>query len=108
MRNIDELRGLTAGRLLELWREARSIEDPLERVLLCNVRILMECCRFRGERVYGSEEEALADLTAREMEQLLRLLAEGGGSAAPAEAGGRAEAENPGFDPARFRALEGV
>ena len=32
MREIDELRPLTAGRLLELWQEAReAAEDPLER-----------------------------------------------------------------------------
>ena len=53
MRKMDELRPLTAGRLLALWRECRETEDPLERVLRCNGRILAECCFFRGERVYG-------------------------------------------------------
>lgn len=102
MREMDELRGLTAGRLLELWRDSRNIEDPLERVLICNVRILMEACRLHGERVYGSETEVLADLTAHEMNRLLVRLAEGGGVlSAPA-------AENPGFDTARFQALEGA
>lgn len=105
MREMDELRGLTAGRLLELWRETRDIKDPLERVLLCNVRILMEACRFQGKRVYGSEDEALADLTGREMERLLRRLSEGGGAPGPEM---EAEAKNPGFDPARFRVLEGA
>ena len=40
MRKADELRPLTAGRLLELWREYRETGDPLERVLRCNGRIL--------------------------------------------------------------------
>lgn len=103
MRDIDELRPLTAGRLLELWKEARDIEDPLERVLLCNVRILLECCRCQGKPVYGGEAEALADLTAREMERLLRRLAEGGGiTGRPGE-----DAGNPNFDAARFAALRG-
>ena len=48
MRDVDELRPLTAGRLLELWREGRETEDPLERVLLCNGRILAECCFCQG------------------------------------------------------------
>lgn len=102
MRAVDELWPLTAGRLLELWKEARGIEDPLERVLTCNVRILMECCRFQGQRVYGGEAEALADLTAREMDRLLKRLAEGGG---PLD---RPSGEdNPNFDTARFQALRG-
>ena len=90
MRDIDELRPLTAGRLLELWRQCREAEDPLERVLRCNGRILSECCFFQGERVYGDETEALADLTGREMERLLRRLSEGGGAPGP-----ETEAEEP-------------
>lgn len=106
MRRIDELRPLTAGRLLELWKASREIEDPLERVLVCNVRILLECCRFQGDRVYEDESEALADLTGREIERLLARLAEGGGltDRRPAESG---RAENPAFDKARFEALRG-
>ena len=101
MRTVDELRGLTAGRLLELWRACRKeAEDPLERVLLCNGWILAECCYCRGERVYAGPGEALADLSPRQMERLLLRLAEGG---APAGS----EAENPGFDPARFAELKG-
>ena len=103
MRNIDELRGLTAGRLLELWREARSIEDPLERVLLCNGRILAESCFFRGKPVYGDGTEALEDLTGRQMERLLVKLAEGG-DGRPRE---NWETVNPVFDTARFEALRG-
>ena len=67
MREIDELRPLTAGRLLELWQACREAGDPLERVLLCNGRILSECCFAQGKRVYGDEAEALADLTGRQM-----------------------------------------
>lgn len=98
MREMDELRGLSAGRLLALWRESRG-EDPLERALLCNARILAECCYLRGERVYAGETEVLADLSARQMERLLLRLAEG--ETAPAAGAG-----NPAFDPARFAALE--
>ena len=58
--------------------------------------------------MYGPERKPFGTTPEGETVELLRLRAEGGGSAAPAEAGGRAEAENPGFDPARFRALEGV
>ena len=38
---IDELRPPTAARLLTIWRTCREMaDDPLERVLLCNARIL--------------------------------------------------------------------
>ena len=51
MREVDELRPLTAGRLLAIWREsAREAEDPLERSLLSNARVLAECCWSRGSR----------------------------------------------------------
>ena len=60
MRAVDELRPLTAGRLLELWQACREIGDPLERVLRCNGRIVSECCFFRGERVYRDGAEAPA------------------------------------------------
>lgn len=34
---VDELRPLSAARLLALWRDCReAAEDPLERTLLCN------------------------------------------------------------------------
>lgn len=106
MRETDELRPLTAGRLLELWREYREAGDPLERVLRCNGRILSECCFFRGGRVYADEAEALEDLTGRQMERLLTRLAEGGGPLDRRPGDGPAE-ENPEFDAARFEALRG-
>ena len=106
MRDLDELRPLTAGRLLALWRESREAGDPLERVLLCNGRILAQCCFFHGEPVYRDGAEALEDLTARQVERLLLRLAEGGGRedrpSAPEQ-----DAENPAFDAARFEALRG-
>ena len=102
MREIDELRPLTAGRLLELWQACREAGDPLERGLLCNGRILSECCFAQGKRVYGDEAEALADLTGRQMERLLRRLAEGGGSE---DRRPQAGTVNPEFDAARFAAL---
>ena len=103
MREIDELRPMTAGRLLELWRESRELaEDGLERTLLCNARVLAACCFFQGEPVYGGEMEVLADLTGRQMATLLRRLAEGGAAAAARES------VNPAFDRQRFEALGGV
>ncbi len=104
MKDIGELRPLTAGRLLELWRECREIGDPLERVLRCNGLILSECCFLQGERVYENEMEALEDLTGRQMELLLRRLAESGGPEGHRSENGAAEV-NPGFDPDRFQAL---
>ena len=102
MREIDELRGLTAGRLLELWRESRrTADDPLEQSLLCNARILAECCFCRGQQVYSRETEVLKDLTGRQMERLLRKLSAGGGTV-------EAREENSAFDPARFAALRGT
>lgn len=98
MRDIDELRPLTAGRLLALWREHREAE-PLERALLCNAAVLAESCFFRGEPAFGSGEDILAELTGRQMEELLRTLA-GGARFRPA-------GENPAFDPERFLRLKG-
>ena len=98
MREPDELRQLTAFQLLTIWRECgEAAEEPMERALLCNARVLAECCFCQGEPVFASGEEVLEQLTAREMEVLLRQLADG-----CAPAGG----ENPAFDPARFRRLQ--
>ena len=99
MRDVDELRTLTAGRLLELWRESREAsEDGLERTVICNARVLAACCYFQGEPVYGDETAVLTDLTGRQMESLLTRLAKGGG-------GLPAETVNPAFDQGRFDAL---
>ena len=96
---VDELRGMSAGRLLAIWRETREMtEDPLERSLLCNARVLAECCYRGGERVFADEAAVLTTLTGRQMES---LLARPAGSAAEEFA---AE-ENPSFDRARFEAL---
>ena len=99
MKDVDELRPLTAGRLLAIWRESgREAEDPLERSLLSNARVLAECCWARGELAFPDSGAVLEELTAREMESLLELL------------GGKSEAAqlNPAFDPARFQALREV
>lgn len=98
MRNIDELRPLTAGRMLTLWREHRE-EEPLERALLCNAQVLAESCFYQGEPVFENREEVLEKLTGRQMESLLRALA---GSGQPRPAG-----ENPSFDQERFLRLRG-
>ena len=98
MREPDELRQLTALKLLTIWRECgEAAEEPMERALLCNARVLAECCFCQGEPVFESGEEVLERLTAREMETLLRRLAQEDVSV-PAE-------ENPAFDPARFKCL---
>ena len=107
MRAMDELRPLTAGRLLELWRECREMEDPLERVLWCNGRIAAECCFLQGERVYESAVEVREDLTGRQLENLLRRLAQGGGSGENRRREMGGGAENPAFDGARFEAMRG-
>lgn len=97
---VDELRPPTAGRVLEIWRSCRETAgDELERTLLCNARVLAESCYLAGERVFPGGEEALDQLTGREMETLLRALAR--------EEPLRPAAVNPAFDPERFRALGG-
>lgn len=98
MRELDELRQLTAGRLLTIWRESgEAAEEPMERALLCNARVLAESCFYQGESVFESGEEVLELLTTREMEHLLQQLAEG---STPMTA-----VENPAFDRARFERL---
>ena len=95
MRALDELRQLTALRLLTIWRECRAAaEEPVERALLCHARVLAESCFYQGEPVFESEKDVLEQLTAREMETLLRQLAEGK-TAVAADA-------NPTFDLERF------
>ena len=99
MRELDELRQLTAGRLLAIWRESgEAAEEPGERALLCNARVLAESCFLEGKAVFHSGDDVLAALTPREMELLLRQLAEG---EAPTAAG-----DNPAFDRERFQALK--
>lgn len=100
MREIDELRPLTAGRLLNLWSAAReAAEDSLERILLCNAGVLAEACFFQGERAFRDGAEVLEELTGREMEGLLRQLAAGEHTSAAGE--------NSAFDQGRFDELRG-
>ena len=99
MRDIDELRPLTAGQLLAIWRESRkTAQDPLERTLICNARVLAACCYFQGEPAFADEAAGLTSLTGRQMEILLGRLAGDGQAPAPA-------AVNPAFDQERFDAL---
>ena len=98
MRVWDELRALSAGRLLTLWRESgKAAEEPLERALLCNAAVIAESCFFQGEPVFEDQEAVLQELTPREMERLLGALASGGAFAGAEE--------NPAFDAARFESL---
>lgn len=97
--DIDSLRPVTAGRLLEIWRDTREkTEEPLERCLLCNAQVLAECCFQGQETVFRSGAEVLEQLTGRQIESLLRRLLE--------EPDPAPETMNPAFDPTRFRALE--
>ena len=99
MRTVDARKPLTAVKLRELWRYYRErVEDPLERTLLCNAAILQASCHADGEAVYRDEAEVLDDLTPREMERMLTLLAEGR----------QPERENPAFDSERVEALRGA
>lgn len=96
MREVDELRPLTALGLLSIWRESReAAETELERSLLSNAQVLAECCFFQGEAVFDGREDVLASLTVREMEQLLGRLTGAAG----------VETVNTAFDQARFDAL---
>ena len=96
---IDRLRPMPAARLLAIWRDTREqTEEPLERCLLCNAQVLAECCWQGEERAFASAEQVLASLTGRQMEALLRRLMGEEPVRAP-------DAENPAFDPERFRAL---
>ena len=98
---VDQLRSPTAWRLLAIWRETRELaEEPLERGLLCNARVLAESCFWQGEPVFADGADVLRRLTGREMEDLLRRLS-GEGVTAPSAA------VNPDFDQARFLALRG-
>ncbi len=103
---VDELRPLTAGRLLSIRRAVRrETEDELEQALLCNARVLAECC-FRGEEpVFRDGDEVLEKLTCREMETLLSALAAGRGSAGAAASAPDPASVNPNFDGQRFRRL---
>ena len=102
MRAMDELRPMTAGRLLELWRKCREeLEDPLERTMFCNAGILAECCFWQGGPVYQNEYEVLSDLTGKQIADLLLRLADSNGTAEPQAA------MNPAFDQGRFDALQG-
>lgn len=97
MRAWDELRPLKAGRLLTLWRESgKAAEEPVERALLCNAAVVAESALLEGEPVFESPEAVLETMTPREMETLLRRLAEGRSVV---------EEENPAFDGERFEAL---
>ena len=96
----DRLKPLSAGRLLRIWREVAAREESeTARGLLCNAQALAESC-FLGERqLFESAEAVLEELTAGEMETLVRYLA-GEKEFFP---GG----VNAGFDPERFRAMRG-
>lgn len=94
---IDEMRPLTAGRLLTIRREVcAGTQDELEMAALCNARVLAESCYADGKPVFTNEQAVLEAMTFQEMEVLLEQLAGRGGRAAPPPAA------NPQFHEARF------
>jgi hypothetical protein len=96
MRDIDQLKTPSAGRVLAIWRDCReTAEEPLERVLLANAAILAESCFLRGERVFADADAVLDALTGREMEDLLYRISGGSG----------VQQVNSNFDESRFRQL---
>ncbi|WP_312279586.1 hypothetical protein [Oscillibacter sp.] len=96
----DRLTPLSAGLLLGIWRDvAAQEENETVRGLLCNARVLAESCFLGEARLFESAETVLEELTAGEMETLVRRLA-GEEPALPAGV-------NVGFDPERFRAMRG-
>lgn len=98
MTRVETMRPLPAGRLLAIRRDVTVGEsDEAVRGLLCNARVLSECCFSEGEPVFADAEAVLSALTVREMEALLRRLS---GEAAPLSG------TNPQFDEARFCALQ--
>ncbi len=96
----DRLTPLSAGRLLGIWRDvAAQEENETVRGLLCNAHVLAESCFLGEKRLFESAEAVLEELTAGEMETLVRRLAEEE-TAMPAGV-------NAGFDSERFRAMRG-
>ena len=95
---VEELRPLSALRLLTIRREVQTEgTEDWALAVICNARVLAECCYTGGERVFSDGDAVLEALTVREMERLLEQLAE---ADAPVDGG------NPNFDAARFRKLK--
>ena len=69
----------------------------MERALLCNAEVLAACCFYKEAPVFADAEDVLEALTTRQMERLLRQLAENNVL--------QLAAENPTFDAARFYQL---
>ena len=71
MREVEELRPLTAGRLLRIRREAeRGGWDEAERGLRCNAQVLAESCFTGGEAVFADGEAVLEELEGLDVSQI--------------------------------------
>ena len=103
MREVDELRPLTALQLLTI-RHALAETEEAERALWGNAEVLSRACLLEGERVFPDAGAVLSELTVGEMETLLECLWAAEHPAAPSA--GVAAASNPAFDGARFTALK--
>lgn len=102
---IDSLHPLTAGRLLSIWQDSRQIQDPLERSLLCNARVLAESCFSQGKPTFPNPTAVLKSLTAQQMEQLLCHLISGFHPDYPPASTPAPQTLNPNFDLVRFQML---
>ena len=96
---VEELRPLSALRLLSIWRESGEPDgDDPERGIICNARVLAESCYTGGIAVFENAETVLSALTPRQMEALLRRL-DG------EEPQSMVDGNNPRFDAVRYAAL---
>jgi len=102
MRAVDELRPLTALKLLTI-RHGLAETEEAERALWGNAEVLCRACYFEGERVFPDAGAVLSELTVGEMELLLQALTE---AEHPRSAPAPTAAANPAFDSGRFLALK--
>lgn len=99
MTRPDTMRPLTAGRLLQIWREISASEkNELIHGLLCNARVLQESCFLDGKPLFNSAQAVLDALTVEEMEELLAVLFRPKYQTMTGS--------NPHFDEARFYAMQ--
>lgn len=106
MRNVDELRPLTAARLLAIRRETGEA-DEAERGLLGNGQVLAECCYYQGKRVFSHGGQVLEELTIGEMERLLEQLTAADRVSAGGGRQSEASGQNRAFDEGAWRRLGG-
>lgn len=96
---IDQLRPLTAGKLLQLRHDPLLDQcTPEEAGLVGNALVVAACCLREGQVVFQNGQEVLEQLTAEEIEGFIRAIA--AGETRPPQQ--THAAENAGFDLSRF------